>query len=378
MCMQPLITLCRHGICLGVYIFGDLRQLRKFELSRPPISPPKPLPTGLLHRIVAWPHSSSQGPLFSSSASTPSGPPTSSRTRPILHPITIPSPSRSRYSSDTYRSGSSEESYSNSEGVIHISPAYFDEHDVEGPATTTTLPPPELATPVDGAVDIGRERGFGRTAAFIPPYELPQDLEKGHGNSDFNSVPIFDFDTLPAHPTTLRPRPTSPTPSAAAIAPNDNNKTPENDHIDVLYIQAKPNADQGRWDVPGIIRRIQSACNVNRWLLVTEDTKAALAHPFTVFSAPKPSLLLRSTSPSTQSEHQEEEKANDGLSAEEMEERTKRRFKIVQAVPAFSSPLTHVLSPVIVRGQWEIVIRSTLIALLVSWIVLGSLLAVPP
>ena len=32
------------GICLGVYAFGDLRQLRKFELSRPSISKPQPLP----------------------------------------------------------------------------------------------------------------------------------------------------------------------------------------------------------------------------------------------------------------------------------------------------------------------------------------------
>lgn len=32
-----------HGVCLMVYVFGDVRQLRKFELSRPPISPPQPL-----------------------------------------------------------------------------------------------------------------------------------------------------------------------------------------------------------------------------------------------------------------------------------------------------------------------------------------------
>ncbi|KAF8644547.1 hypothetical protein AX16_008421, partial [Volvariella volvacea WC 439] len=34
-----------NGVCLGVYVFGDLRQLRKFELSRPPISKPQPLRT---------------------------------------------------------------------------------------------------------------------------------------------------------------------------------------------------------------------------------------------------------------------------------------------------------------------------------------------
>jgi len=33
-----------NGICLAIYFFGDLQQLRKFKLSRPPISKPRPLP----------------------------------------------------------------------------------------------------------------------------------------------------------------------------------------------------------------------------------------------------------------------------------------------------------------------------------------------
>lgn len=46
-------------------------------------------------------------------------------------------------------------------------------------------------------------------------------------------------------------------------------------------------------------------------------------------------------------------------------------------VPAFASPLTPVLNPVVTRGQWEIVVRSAFIALVVSAVVIGALVAVP-
>jgi hypothetical protein len=48
----------------------------------------------------------------------------------------------------------------------------------------------------------------------------------------------------------------------------------------------------------------------------------------------------------------------------------------VRHVPAFG-PLTKVLSPVISRAQWEIVVRSAFVALFLSLIIVGSLLAVP-
>jgi hypothetical protein len=48
----------------------------------------------------------------------------------------------------------------------------------------------------------------------------------------------------------------------------------------------------------------------------------------------------------------------------------------VRHVPAFG-PLTKILSPVISRAQWEIVIRSAFAALLITLTIVGSLLAVP-
>ncbi len=61
-----------------------------------------------------------------------------------------------------------------------------------------------------------------------------------------------------------------------------------------------------------------------------------------------------------------------------MSRRIRKRFRIVNAVPAFAVPLTRVLDPVIVRGQWEVVIRSAGFALLISWAICGPLLAIPP
>jgi hypothetical protein len=48
----------------------------------------------------------------------------------------------------------------------------------------------------------------------------------------------------------------------------------------------------------------------------------------------------------------------------------------LRRVPAFG-PLTRILSPVISRAQWEIVVRSAFVALLLSLAIVGSLLAVP-
>lgn len=59
------------------------------------------------------------------------------------------------------------------------------------------------------------------------------------------------------------------------------------------------------------------------------------------------------------------------------ETKVKKRFRLMSAVPAFAVPLTRVLSPIVRRGQWEIVVRSGLIALVISWIVVGCLLAIP-
>ncbi|KAL0961040.1 hypothetical protein HGRIS_006030 [Hohenbuehelia grisea] len=57
--------------------------------------------------------------------------------------------------------------------------------------------------------------------------------------------------------------------------------------------------------------------------------------------------------------------------------RVRSQFRLARAVPAFAVPLTRILSPIVVRGQWEIVVRSGLVAFLVSWVVVGVCVAIP-
>jgi len=53
------------------------------------------------------------------------------------------------------------------------------------------------------------------------------------------------------------------------------------------------------------------------------------------------------------------------------------QFKAIKAVPAFASPFTRVLNPVVTRAQWEIVVRSAAVAGMICWTIVGCLLAIP-
>ena len=53
------------------------------------------------------------------------------------------------------------------------------------------------------------------------------------------------------------------------------------------------------------------------------------------------------------------------------------RMRRMLQVPAFASPLTPVLNPVVTRGQWEIVVRSAVMAFLLSALIIGGLVGAP-
>ena len=53
------------------------------------------------------------------------------------------------------------------------------------------------------------------------------------------------------------------------------------------------------------------------------------------------------------------------------------RWRRVLSVPAFRSPLTKILSPVVTRAQWEVVTRSAILAFVTSFIVVALFVAVP-
>nr|GAT60371.1 predicted protein [Mycena chlorophos] len=323
-----------NGVCVGVYIFGDLRQLRKFELARPAISKPQPLSLARFRPNM-------------SSGFIPSIPVSQPRITIIPpQPAHVHSPrSVSRLSAASTASSETHSSYSEETDEIHISPAYYDEDDVDGPATSPVasenlgifaLPPPP--PPKIEVKDV--EGGFMPTAAFIHPFddfpaEDPDDQFAGPPRvlpEERQILSPFDFEALPRT-------------YVAQKAP----RSPAQTNIDI------------KLSLKGFIGRMQAKC-APRWVVPTivgEDEKDN-SPDATEKRASRPNMDASRERP------RPDKNAVD------------KQFKRVRAVPAFAVPLTPILSPVVVRGQWEIVVRSMLFALLFSVSFVAVLLAIPP
>jgi len=318
-----------NGICLSVYILGDLRQLHRFELARPSISKPQPLCTQQ-HR-----------PTISLPLSTPPPPPI--RVVPLTQSPWIaplpPSPvhvadsrlsrTSTRESWDDFSDASS--STASSCGAldtrIEVSGAYYDADPVDGPATSPITPesdfqfPPKVHQP-DVPV-------FTSTAAFIHPYhslsEPKFDCEAPMLSPDERQpVSPFDFDALPTRSTPRYNVPYDPSPPEHGII--------ESPHP--ARIAAK-----------SLTERFQLTF---KWSVVNPD--------------------IPTTSQSSFGNGFEKPTASAG--------RMERSQKHWNVVPAFAS-LTPILSPVVIRGQWEIVVRSSVISFVITWVIVGSLLAIP-
>ncbi|KAJ3788345.1 hypothetical protein GGU10DRAFT_432440 [Lentinula aff. detonsa] len=366
-----------HGVCLGVYIFGDLRQLRKFELSRPPISRPQPYRQRpvISSPIIGLPVPRTQMISMNDSAEDLGIlPPPPAHTR-----FSRPSSRQSVYSRST---SSSDLSSSGSDGMIHISPAYYDPEPIEGPATS-----PGGILPVhskqksafdDDDEDDVEGHPFSATAAFIHPFDHYED-----DDYDFNSpnkplveerqhVSSFDFDALPPPPAArVHPRPSPPPQTQSRISYSNHSHSPKDTsslqlNPSIMVIQPEQEPVDKELTMRGFIRRIQSRCNINKWLVMTSSNSTTDLNE-KVPDDPEKAEYERSNFPRPHPSLQRDQKAGN----------FKRQFKMVKAVPAFASPLTRVLSPVVIRGQWEIVMRSMIIACFVSWIMIGILLAIP-
>lgn len=291
-----LIFTSLQGICLGVYVFGDLRQLRKFELVRPPISKPQPLDQPL--------------------SPPPQMPP----------PVYSPRQAVSASSLYSHQSTSS----SGSESLIHISPAYYDADPIEGPAVSSRPPVVNFTSKSEFDDDEDDDGVFVPTAAFIKAYEHSSEdeavYERKHVYQQNFSISTFDFDALPKKPVRV----------LGAVRPSPN------PHMFVIEPEEQEAQDKGSF-LLGFLRRVQARCigRGNRWMVFTSNGDSGSNH-----------TSLRETL-------------------------IRKQFKMVKAVPAFGSPLTRVLSPVVVRGQWEIVVRSLVCACVFCWVVLAALLAVP-
>jgi len=363
-----------HGVCLGVYIFGDLRQLRKFELTRPPISKPQPYRAPRQRPVISSPITGltvSPGSIIPMSYSTDSIIPP-----PPAHTHLSRSASRQSMPSTLSRSTSSNFSYSGTDGMIHISPAYYDPEPIEGPATSPVSDTGVFTFPVKPKSQFDHDdddrHPFGATATFIHPFDhlVDEDDPSSPTAEERQRVSAFDFDALPPPPLARmqpqplscpQPRPDSPYPTQPN--PPSTSSLQLGPSILVIQPETEPNDAAGFLTPKGFIRRIQSRCNINRWLVMTSSSSS------TDLNEKAPDDL----------EKAEYERSNFPRPhpSRQKENNFKRQFKMVKAVPAFASPLTRVLSPVVIRGQWEIVVRSMIIACFVSWFAIGLLLAVP-
>lgn len=203
--------------------------------------------------------------------------------------------------------------------------------------------PPDEDDDEDEDEDDEDDQVFVPTAAFIHAYEYDDEVyDRGNKTKPDQRQPVsaFDFDALPRKPIV------HPAPNRNATRPNP--------HFFIVEPEQASHKEDIEFTPRGFLRRMQSRRNVNKWLVFTSNGNGdSTDEKFT----------------SHKSSSSREKVPHEAL--------VKRQFKMVKAVPAFGSPLTRVLNPVVIRGQWTIVVRSLIIACFITWAVLGCLLAVP-
>ena len=354
-----------------VYIFGDLRQLRKFELSRPPISRPRALSNPRNRPVISSPFSlSDTGHVFQ-----PAIIPISQPVRHVLLPqplrLSIPScpqpavihesprvlslsscsstssecSSSSSSGAASISSSSASEGHSHAALTIEISPAFYDDSCIEGPATGSPGSPSSVRYhnfPSNRYLDSKSRLSvaeFTPTASFIHPYDPLYDDDfddvRALDPEGGQCVEPFDFDLLPKRGYTFPQRD-----RAVSVSTNVTTETPSmvKDAEDVIV---------GLKSSKEILGRAQYKCNKHD--VSTNPEKFLPSSRSLHVPSPSPRIPV---DPAAQ-------------------------FKVIKAVPAFASPFTRVLNPVVTRAQWEIVVRSAVVAGIICWSIVGSLLAIP-
>ncbi|KAI0648064.1 hypothetical protein C8Q79DRAFT_550619 [Trametes meyenii] len=309
------------------------------------------------------------------------------------------------------------------EPEIHISDAFFDEHpSPEGPATAD----PQERSGRTSIWGDSSEEDVGTGATFIHAFRwdedgrmCPHDIEsQAHCAAEHQRIDAFDFDGLP--PRAQRPLvPLPPSPATTPFThpqPTPAPSTPvESEKPSRVRFAADADRDHergpsrrpqgGRDDQLTRFRRflgfVQQKCgprNVARQLLgarssaptpTAENEKlpeprtpvsTGPLSPSSTLSPPSPtwapaiSIMPPSSPTSTVTVTATTTAAG---RAHAPKTTWQNRVRRMLEVPAFASPLTPVLNPVVTRGQWEIVVRSAIIAFAMSILVVGVLVAVP-
>lgn len=383
-----------------VYIFGDLRQLRKFELSRPRISAPKPLDAASVRPLISPPvpvyrsesHSSSFLPSIAlrrsrTTVAQPSPPALPSLTITIPeNPAAAAISLRQRDSltgsiastpydtTSQYTSSSSSYNVDGGDPEITVSPAYFDPDPApEGPATSTgpdahpfitdgiAVPNPAYRFGTAGVhteeCRVNRACFNNTTAGFIAYddddlYERPagRAAEEGRaGAFDFDSLPVRDGDDAPCICATV---PAVQSSVALPLNPQEEKQpdlTQTSSPPPVVFIPPAHPEETRHTELKSpaaFLGRAQYECN---HLSVVGSTPVTPANQKYKSQPTRPQATVQTI---------------------------ENQYHRVRGVPAFG-PLTRILSPVVSRAQWEIVVRSAFVALLMSFTIIGSLLAIP-
>ncbi|KZT44421.1 hypothetical protein SISSUDRAFT_1029116 [Sistotremastrum suecicum HHB10207 ss-3] len=253
-----IIVASLHGLCFMVYVFGDYRQLRSFELTRPAISGPAPVALS-----------------------------------PVLPPAYFSRSSREQYEDSFVSTNASQPSLAS-----HSSDSVG-----EGIFVSGAYPPDEMEE-VDPDVIVDDPPIPRETAGFIHHYEGQMivrnslDVETVAGTQRLDH---FDFDALPTPPKCLL------------------FDRPEKPKLQPLEIPNPPSNPQ--------------AAPISQPIKIDEKREVDASH------APPPAYHYPN-------------------------------------VPPFG-PLTPVLSPVVSRAQWELLMRSTVVAFFLTCGIIAGGLAVP-
>lgn len=399
-------------ICLMIYVFGDLRQLRKFELARPAISHPITAPISSISGPILPPPPVAQIPSIAVTRHPPSEKdvdvqPTSLETAhsvssyaPNCRPFS-PTSSRTSVSATSCGTCQSDAEYSEVAQEIEVSAAVFDEEPApEGPATATCLhrpeyqppsPPPSIVFPtpihhsprariVVSTPNIrtyvhnnSRNESvstlaslFGPTAGFIPP-------QSGGADEDERFVPrrgphssmgrgSFDFDLLPRRKRTASDRGSNAAPRRDTAIPLGSTGQQPRSYERGGQQPESPSHSPTSPTLSSMIGRAQYKCNKRPYLAPAAPVSAASLSPPRHPSPPSPPHF-----------------------SPESEPKERRRFSFpllapsfTAGVPAFASPLTQIRSPVVKRAQWEVVVRSGIIAFFITGAVIGVIIGVVP
>ncbi|KAI6005385.1 hypothetical protein EDC04DRAFT_2784254 [Pisolithus marmoratus] len=404
-----------QGICLMIYVFGDLRQLRKFELARPKIS--RPLPTSISEPFLQVPRAF---PAQNSLTITPSVHP--QRNDPVaISPVTVNTASSAspycrpfssastRSSATSHESCGPESTCPSGVNEIEISAAVFDEDPApEGPATATCLHRPEYQAPpppssltfptpahfpprtrsavsvpnIRSTIDRSRngdsiskaESLYRPTAGFIQPC--------GNGDTDGQSssrkssaphksrgtTPNFDFDLLPSTRRSISARESGGHPRADAVTTAS--ALPPTTHTQSVQPWSREHGVQptapprhflSTQGLSSELGRAQYKCNKRPCPISIPPNSAIF-----MSSPSHPAPLSPSTSvPAPEKAHQ-------------IFPFPFNLPSFTAGVPAFAAPLTDIQSPVVKRAQWEVVVRSGIMAFLVTGTIVGIIIGVVP